>query len=76
MISLHVHVTEETKGFINEEMLSLSHKDLAIINTSRGEIINENAMERHVERRPGNMYATDVIAKEQDKERRSLILSF
>ena len=74
VISLHVHVTEETKGFINEEMLSLSHKDLAIINTSRGEIIDEDAMERHVERRPGNMYATDVIAKEQDKERRSLIL--
>ena len=39
VISIHVHVTEETKGMISKKLLDLSKKDLYIINTSRGEII-------------------------------------
>ena len=35
VISLHVHVTDETKYMISEELLGLSKKGLYIINTSR-----------------------------------------
>ena len=41
VISLHVHVTDETKYIINKNLLGLAKKDLYIINTSRGEIVNE-----------------------------------
>ena len=49
VISLHVHVTDETKYMISKKLLGLSKKVLYIINTSRGEIVNEidivNALE-------------------------------
>jgi len=41
VISLHVHVTPETVNLINKKLLDLSQKDLYIINTSRGDIVNE-----------------------------------
>lgn len=61
-ISLHVHVTDETRGFITENLLSRKVKYL--VNTSRGEIVDENAIVNSL--RAGNLkgYATDVIADE------------
>ena len=44
VISLHVHVTDETKYMINQKLLGLSKKGLYIINTSRGEIVNEEEL--------------------------------
>ena len=44
VISLHVHVTEETKYMINERLLGFMKKNSYIINTSRGEIVDEQAI--------------------------------
>lgn len=41
VISLHVHVTKETKYFINRDLFGISNNNPYIINTSRGEIVNE-----------------------------------
>ena len=41
ILSLHVALTEETKGLINYETMKKLPKDALIINTCRGEIINE-----------------------------------
>jgi len=64
VVSLHVHVTNETKHMINEDLLKLSKKDLYIINTSRGEIVNEQDMVSAL--KLGNLagYATDVVENE------------
>jgi len=40
IISLHLPVTEETKGLINKEKIALMKDSAIIINTSRGEIVN------------------------------------
>ncbi|MBA7574892.1 Glycerate dehydrogenase [subsurface metagenome] len=40
IVSLHVPVTEETRGFITLDKLSLMKKDAIIVNTARGQIIN------------------------------------
>ena len=40
-ISLHLPLTEETKHLINKESLKTAKENLIIINTARGEIINE-----------------------------------
>lgn len=43
-ITCHVPFTEETKHLINKEMLSKMKKDAFLINTSRGEVIDEQAL--------------------------------
>ena len=40
IISLHIHVNDETKEIINKKFFSSCSKNLKIINTSR-EIVNE-----------------------------------
>ena len=74
VISLHVHVTSETKYMISKELLGLAKKDLYIVNTSRGEIVNEldivNAL--NVGKLTG--YGTDVIENEFDDLTKSPII--
>lgn len=43
-ISLHMPVTAETKGIINERTISLMKKSAILINTSRGPLIDDNAL--------------------------------
>ena len=64
VISLHVHVTDETKYMINQKLLGLSKKDLYIINTSRGEIVNEKDIVDALSSGKLMGYGTDVIEDE------------
>ena len=41
VISLHVHVTDETLKMINSYFLSMCNSSLVLVNTSRGEIVDE-----------------------------------
>ena len=41
IISLHVHVGDETLGMINKDTLEKAKNDVLLINTSRGEVVNE-----------------------------------
>ncbi len=43
-ISLHMPVTPETRNIINEKTLSLMKKTAILINTSRGALVDENAL--------------------------------
>jgi D-3-phosphoglycerate dehydrogenase len=43
-LSLHVPLTEETKGMIGKEQFSLMNPHAFLINTSRGEIVRESAL--------------------------------
>jgi len=64
VISLHVHVTDETKYMINKRLLGLAQKDLYIINTSRGEIVNEFDIVDALNNNQLTGYGTDVIEDE------------
>ena len=66
VVSLHVHVTDETKYMINKKLFGLSKKDLYIINTSRGEIVNENDIVEGLKTGTLTGYGTDVIENEFD----------
>lgn len=44
VITFHCPLTEQTKGFINKERLSLMKKSAIVINTSRGQVADENAL--------------------------------
>lgn len=64
VISLHVHVTPETKYMVDKNLLKLVKKDSYLINTSRGEIVNENDVVDAIEFGNLSGYGTDVIEDE------------
>jgi len=64
VISLHVHVTDETKYMINQKLLGLSKKGLYLVNTSRGEIVNEEDIVQSLNNKNLLGYGTDVIEDE------------
>lgn len=74
VISLHVHVTDETRYMINKKLFGLAQKDLYIINTSRGEIVNELDVVDALNTGKLTGYGTDVIENEFDDITKSPII--
>tara|TARA_Y100000389_G_C17468240_1_gene527726 strand:- start:2115 stop:3062 length:948 start_codon:yes stop_codon:yes gene_type:complete len=74
VVSLHVHVTPETTYMINEKILGLSKKNPYIINTSRGEIVNEVDIVNALDKGLISGYGTDVIENEFDDLTKSPII--
>ena len=75
VVSLHVHVTDETKYMINKGLFSSIKKDCYIINTSRGEIVNENDIVEGLKSGIITGYGTDVIENEFDDLTKSPIIN-
>jgi phosphoglycerate dehydrogenase-like enzyme len=44
VVSLHLPLTEETRGLIDAERLALMREGAALINTARGQIVDEPAL--------------------------------
>ena len=64
LISLHVHVDSRTKEIINSLSISLMEKCPYLINTSRGEIVNESDVLSALRDKSLSGYGTDVIVDE------------
>jgi glyoxylate reductase len=63
VVSLHVPLTKETRGLIDAEHLALMRDGAALINTARGQIVDERALE--AELLSGRLQAgLDVFADE------------
>ena len=75
IISLHVHANKETHHMIDKKFLDCIKKNSYIINTSRGEIVNEDDIVNCLKN--GNLkgYATDVIEDEYGNRKNSPILN-
>ena len=74
VITLHVHVSDETKYMIDKKLLTHMKKSSYIINTSRGEIVDEKAIIESLKNNHLKGYATDVIEDEFDNIKNSPIL--
>jgi len=48
IVSLHVPLTEETKFMVNEEFLNRFRKDIYLINTSRGKVLETKALVKKI----------------------------
>lgn len=59
-ISLHVPLTDETKGMINSETIAQMKDGVVIINTARGKCVDEEAMVEALQSGMVRAYATDV----------------
>lgn len=75
VISLHVHVTRETKYMIDKNFIGKCRKKPYIINTSRGEIVNECDIINGLDLNLISGYGTDVIEHEFDDIKKSPIIS-
>ena len=49
VVSLHTPLTPETRHLIGEEQLARMKKSAYLINTARGEVVDEKALIRHLE---------------------------
>jgi lactate dehydrogenase-like 2-hydroxyacid dehydrogenase len=64
IISLHVHVNDQTKEMINKKFFSNCNHNIYVINTSRGEIINDTDLLSFLKKNKKSKYLTDVLNDE------------
>ena len=51
VISIHIHASDKTKYLVNKTLLKYSKKNQVIINTSRGEIVNEKDIVNYLKKK-------------------------
>jgi lactate dehydrogenase-like 2-hydroxyacid dehydrogenase len=64
ILTIHVALTDSTKGIINEEAFSKMKPTALIVNTSRGPVIDEKALIKALEEKKIAGAALDVFEKE------------
>jgi D-3-phosphoglycerate dehydrogenase len=64
VISIHMHVNEETKNFFNKTFFKKLKPSVLIVNTSRGELVNEDDLIEFLESNPRAKIASDVLSGE------------
>lgn len=64
IITLHVPLTKQTRGMIGERQLAMMKPDAILINTARGELVDEAALARALRARPQFSAAIDVFEHE------------
>ncbi|MGV0757534.1 D-2-hydroxyacid dehydrogenase family protein [Empedobacter brevis] len=60
VISLHIRLNEQTKGSVKFEDLKLMKREAVIVNTSRAELIEENALSKALSQNTPTYAALDV----------------
>lgn len=76
VVSLHVHVSPETHSMISSDILSFAREDVTIVNTSRGEIVDEHSIVNFLKKNENARYATDVLASEFHSKEKNPIIKF
>ena len=64
IITLHAPLTRETRKMINREILMSAKKGVIIVNTARGELVDEDALTEAIEKGVVSAYAADVVEGE------------
>jgi D-3-phosphoglycerate dehydrogenase len=76
VISLHVHVTPETTRMVDKSWFERMKPSMVLVNTSRGEIIDEADLIAFLEATPGAMLAADVVSGEVSAKRSSPLIDY
>ncbi len=64
IISLHLALTDETRGFLNRERLGRTRRGVIVVNTARAGVVDEPALIELLRAGHIGHYATDVFGKE------------
>lgn len=73
-LSLHCPLTDETKGMVDPVFLGLMKAGAYLINTSRGELVDENALYQAIDNEKLRGAALDVFAKQPPNPDNPLLL--
>jgi D-3-phosphoglycerate dehydrogenase len=76
VLALHIHASKKNLNFINKKKLNLMKENIIIINTSRGEIIEENDLISFLKKNKKSIYFTDVLSREYDGLNKSKIFNY
>ena len=76
VISIHVHVTDETKNMVTHKWFNKMKPDALIVNTSRGDIIYEPDLIKYLSKNKSAKIATDVLADEIRSRKDNCLLKF
>lgn len=60
VVSLHIPSNPETRGFFDRRLLNLMKDDAILVNTARGEIVNEDDLLAHLQENPEFSAGLDV----------------
>ena len=75
VISLHIHPT--LNPIINQNALKFAGcREVVLVNTSRGEVVDEKAVLSLLETNKHFIYATDVLSREYDLDKNQLLEAF
>jgi len=66
ILSIHIHLTDETRNYINETNIDFIKKGALLINTSRGVVLNEDVLVRALKNKLLFGIAVDVLSTELD----------
>ncbi len=69
VVSLHASFTPGMKALLDSEVLESALPSVHIINTARGELVDERALADFLKSHPSAHYSTDVIKNESAKEK-------
>lgn len=64
IISVHVHLEKNTYHLINKSFLNKLKKNIVVVNTARGDIVNEKDLIEFLKKNKKAKYATDVLENE------------
>ncbi len=76
VVFLHLHVTDTTRELVSDYFISHMKKGSILINTSRGELVNEKAVINSIKEGHLGGYGTDVIADEFGDVKESELVEF
>ena len=76
VVFLHTHVTDETRGIVDDKFLSQMKQGSYLINTARGELVDEDAIIKSIEQGHLKGYGTDVIKDEFGDIQNSKLVEF
>tara|TARA_Y100000992_G_scaffold301367_1_gene272096 strand:- start:455 stop:1408 length:954 start_codon:yes stop_codon:yes gene_type:complete len=76
IITLHIHADKNNLNFINKKTLKLLKKNVLIINTSRGEIVDEIDLVNFLKKNKDAKYSTDVVNGEIQNKFNSKIYQY
>jgi glycerate dehydrogenase len=73
VVSLHCPLTAENRGFVNNDLLQLMKQTACLINTARGQLINETDLANALNKGSIAGAALDVLATEPPQESNPLL---
>ena len=76
VVFLHTHVTDETRGMVDEEFISYMKEGSYLINTARGKLVDEEAIIESIKVGHLKGYGTDVIKDEFGDIKNSKLVEF